>query len=129
MPVVKVSPGAAFRAPDDDVGDAVAVDVAGAAHRDAGIVPTADAVEDEAVGAVEIRELKAGREPATASEDHVAGALVAHAPRIDIGRAYDHVVDAVAVDVARRAHRGANAIARIDAVDDEAVVTVEPGHR
>ena len=44
-----------MRRPDDDVGEAVAVDVAGGGDRDAAVLILRDAIEPEAIAAIEGR--------------------------------------------------------------------------
>ena len=109
--------------PDDQVVDAVAVDVARARDRTAAAVVRVDPVEAEAVDAVERREIEARREAGVGAEDDVAlaGTPVAGSA----GRPDDQVVDAVAVDVARAGDREAAAVVRVDPVEAEAVRPVE----
>ena len=63
------SPGA-----DDQVGEAVAVDVAGRGHRDAALVARRRAAELEAGRAVERREIDVGGKARSLAEHHVARA-------------------------------------------------------
>ena len=118
------------RRADDEVVDAVAVDVAGAAHRAARVVVGIDAFEDEARAAVAARrreqaaQLEGGRKSARAAEHHVALAGSSLAVGVGTIRADDQVVDAVTVDVAGAAHRTARAIVGIDAFEDEALAAI-----
>ena len=59
------------KGPHQDVGVAVAVDVTSGAHRTARIIPHINAVQAEAVAAVERGEVQADRKPAAAAKDHV----------------------------------------------------------
>ena len=110
---------------DDQVSDAVAVNVARVAHRPADGVVHINAVDDEAVGAIQARELEAGAEARGLAEHHVVFAGVFPAVRRSMPRADDHVVDTVAVHVPRGAHRPAAIVLRIDAIDGEAIIAVE----
>ena len=67
--------------PDDQVGEAIAVDVARAAHREARAIVRVDAIEAEAVGAVEGGEVERATEAARVAEHHVALTGIAR-PRI-----------------------------------------------
>ena len=58
--------------PDDQIIDAVAVDVPRAGDREAAVVIRVDPVEAEAVGAVERGEIEARREARGGAEDHIA---------------------------------------------------------
>ena len=72
---------------DDQVADAVAVEIAGGAHRIPRVIADIDALENETVGAVEGNEIDARREHSVdrnvLAEDHVA---VAGAGREGIAR-------------------------------------------
>src|SRR5690606_37697932 len=88
-----------LRCADDQVIEAVAVDVTGTADGPPAHVVPRLAIEAEAVGAVERAERDRRGKPAGLAEHHVArpGTEVV---RIGIRRADDQVVEAVAVDVA-----------------------------
>ena len=73
------------RRPDDQVIDAVAVDVPRARDREAAVVIVVDPVEAEAVGAVERGEIEARREARGGAEHHVALAGVVPAAGIGAG--------------------------------------------
>ena len=109
------------RGPDDQVVDAVAVDVARARDRDAAVVVRVDPVEAEAVRCRRARRdrgsprsrrpcrrRRSSRRRSTRRPDRRAGPD-------------DQVVDAVAVDVARARDRGAAVVVRVDPVEAEAV--------
>ena len=110
---------------DQDVGKAVAVDVAGGADRVAGVIGG----EDDAVGTVHGRDVNTasrrtvgrvlGRQVFAAEED-VGGAVVAFAG-VGAGCADQNVVDAIAVEVAGRAYGPAGVVPG----EDEAVGAVE----
>ncbi len=106
---------------DDHVVEPVAVDVAGRRHRIAAQVEVVDAVEPEAVAAVERREVEIGRKAAVLAEHDVGR------PGPGVGQECpDHdVVEAVAVDVAGRGHREAAVVADVDSIEAEAVGAVE----
>lgn len=63
--------GLASGAPDDDVGQSVAVDVAGGAHGAAGEVEGGLAADFEAVRAVEAGQINRGRKRRAAAEDDI----------------------------------------------------------
>ena len=88
-----------------------------------------DAIQAETVTAVERGEVQAGRKPAAAAKDHVGltGIVVTVTTPVGIIGPHQHVVVAVAVDVAGDAHRTARKISRINAVQAEAVAAVERG--
>ena len=109
---------------DEQVVDTVAVDVAGAADREPGIVLRKNATHDEAVGAGQAIQIHvAPGAQADATEHDVCGAGIERnaAER----RTDEQVVDAVAVDVAGAAHRPAGLAGGDRCVDDEAVVAVQ----
>ena len=90
---------------DDQVGEAVAVDVAGRRDRNAALVDGRHAAELETIRAIESREVEIGAEARGLAEHHVARS--GHAA-VWIGPfgADDQVGEAVAVDVARRGNDG-----------------------
>ena len=112
---------------DDEVVEAIAVDVAGRGHRPAGEIALVLAVDHEAAGAgrdhgkVDLRG-KAGR----LAEDNIAvarkwarveGAITKFCPD-------DEVIEAIAVDVTGGGDRPAGSVVRVLAMDDEAA---DPG--
>jgi hypothetical protein len=112
--------------PDDEIVEAVAVDVAGRGYRNAGEIVHILAMDHESAVAGRHRgEVDLRRKARGLAEHHVAVA------RLDVRIASaiakrcpnDKVVKAVAVDVAGRRHRKAGLIAHIRAMDDEAAVT------
>ena len=111
--------------PDDEVVEAVAVDVAGRGYPNAGYIGGVLAVDDEAAVAGRDRgEVDLRREARRLAEHHVAvaGTVARVAGAIGTGCPDDEVVEAVAVDVAGRGHRMAGLIAHILAMEDEAAV-------
>ena len=111
--------------PDDEVVEAVAVDVAGRGDRNAGLIGRVLAMDDEAaVAGRDGGEVDRGAEAAGLAEHHVAVAgKVARVARARAGECPDdEVVEAVAVDVARRGDRAAGLVVRVLAMDDEAAV-------
>jgi hypothetical protein len=111
---------------DDQVVEAVAVDVAGAADGEAGPVAVGGAVEGEAVGAAQGAQGQRGREAGSA-EHHVRLAAVDAARRP--GGADDDVSEAIAVDVPRVTDGAAGLVAVGDAIEGEAVAAVEARQR
>ena len=101
---------------DDDIVKAVAVDVPGGAHGGAGFIVVRHAVEAEAGGAVEGREIDGGRKTARLAEDHVTSASFV----VGAGRSDNDIVEAVAVDVPGGAHGGAGFIVFRHPVEAEA---------
>src|SRR5262249_19318042 len=79
---VAVAARGATERPDDQVVEAVAVHVPRRAHRKAAMVERVDAVEPEAVAAVQRREVERARPPRRLPEHHVALAGVAVAARV-----------------------------------------------
>ena len=116
--------------PDNQVGEAVAVDVAGRGHRLAGYIVRTFAMDDEAAvargdgGEIDLRSKAAG-----VAEHHVSVACLVTCVAGAVGDQSpdENVIEAVAVDVAGRRDRIAGPIARILAMDDEA--TVAARHR
>ena len=109
---------------DDQVVEAVAVDVAGRGDRDAGPVVAilAEDCQTAAAGG-DGCQVDGRAKAARLAEDHVAVAGVIGldiARRVAARRADDQVVEAVAVDVAGRRDRDARIVAGILAEDDEA---------
>ena len=111
------------QSPDENVIEAVAVDVAGRGDRIAGRIARILAMDDEAAIAARDRgEVNLRREAGGLAEHHiavarpragVAGAVSARSPD-------DDIVEAVAVDIAGRGHRASRHIVRVLAMDDEA---------
>ena len=108
------------RRSDDQITDAVVIDVPGAGDAVAADVTQIDAVEAKAVVAIKVRKIEACPE-ALAAEHHIALAAIA----IGIGSPDDHIIDTVAIDVAGARDREAAPVASIDAVDAEAIAAVE----
>src|SRR5690606_40102645 len=100
------------------------VDVARSVDRIAAEIADGQAVEAEAVGAIERAELDGGGEPAGLAEHHVARSA-RRTVRIGIGCADDQVVEAVAIDVTGAADGPAAVIEPPLAVEAEAVGAVE----
>src|SRR5262245_26754962 len=126
--VAGVAGPVAPRSPDDEVVEAVAVDVPGRRDRAAGLITSILAVDDEtAVPGRDCGKLDL-RKPRGLAEHHVAvagtGAGVAGAVAIICPN--QEVIEAVPVDVAGRGHRPPGAVVRILAMDDEAA---DPGGR
>ena len=97
---------------NDQVVDAVAVDVAGSGDG------TARPVEAEAIVAIERCQIEAGGEAGAGAEDDIARASVIFA---GIRSADDYVIDAVAVDVAGSGYGGAAESVVPGAVEAKAV--------
>ncbi len=103
-PGAAVAMRAASRRTDDQVGIAVAIEVA-RSHGLADAPCRLDSSQGEAVAAVEVRQIDIGRKPAVRAEDHVGHAGVGLAgwrcaDRSGVWRPDDHVCIAVAVDIA-----------------------------
>ena len=114
--------------PDDQVGEAVAVDVARRGDAVAGVVARRIALDDEAVGrresvvrSITCRPPAVDRAEARRLAEHHIGLAGIGAAVVAAGRADDQVGEAVAVDVARRGDAAAGLVARRIALDDEAV--------
>ena len=111
--------------PDDQVVEAVAVDVAAEDTEPTGYIAAILAMDDEAAVAGRDRgEVDLGRKAGGLAEHHIAVARedAGVAGAIAVGSPDDEVVEAVAVDVAGRGDRIAGVIARVLAMDDEAPV-------
>ncbi len=113
-------PSVAGWSADHDVIEAVAVDVPRRGDRGSGAVGVRHAGESEAVGPVEARQVDVGGEPG-----HPAEHDVGRPHRIGPGRADDHIVEAVAVDIAGRGHGRAAVGVEARAAEPEAVGSVE----
>src|SRR5262249_23622028 len=94
-----------------------------AGHCHAGFVVVGCAIESEAVATVETAKVQRGRETAPA-ENHINLAAKDTAPG-GAGGAHEHIVEAVAVDVASSGHRKAGEVVVGGAVEGETVATVE----
>src|SRR5262245_51497627 len=120
--VACVARAVALHSPDDEVVEAVAVDVAGRRYRIAGLVVRVLAMDDEAAVAGRDRgEVDLRRKARGFAEHHVAVARKVAGVAGAIAKVCpdDEVVEAVAVDVTRRGHP-TGAIAGILAMNDEA---------
>jgi hypothetical protein len=115
--------GVAIRCADDQIGEAVAVDVAGSGHAAAAVVAGALAVDDEAAVAGGDRRQLDGAAAALA-EDQIAAPGVGAMRRMAIVRPDDQVGEAVAVEVAGRRDTVATGVVGTLAVDDEAAAAV-----
>ena len=109
-------PFGSARGADDQIVDAVAIDVARPAHRAAGTVTSRGALDDQ-VGVA--REVDGRGKALIGAEHHVAGAGIGTAVRVGTRGADDQIVDAIAIDVARPAHREAGVVIRRGALDDQ----------
>ena len=113
---------------DQQVVETVAVDVATPSHRAARCVPRPDTVEHEAAGSRRDRDqVDAGTKAEFPAEYHEGLAGIGAAGVRGGADCADHqVVDAVAVDVARRGHRPARVVVGVLAMDHE--TTRAAGH-
>src|SRR5262249_23490298 len=107
---------------DDDVIEAIAVDVAGRSDATARIIPRIDPVELEAVRPVQGRKFKDCRKPTGLAEHDVARAGVLIPSWIcAVGADYD-IIECVAVHIPHGGDTETAEIKCIDAVQDEAVL-------
>ena len=90
---------------DDQVVQAVAVDIPGRTDRDTGLVVHGDTMDGEARVSVEGRGVDAGGETAGLAEHDVGFAAVGDARRITVWRTDHQVVESVAIDVPGTTHR------------------------
>ena len=104
---------------DNEIGEAITVDIAGAADRYAAAVIARQAVKTKAIAGGEITERQAGTERVITAENDVARAGQRAAGRTRCTN--QHIVDAVAVDVTCGADRGASQIQARDARDAQAI--------
>ena len=85
--VARVAGAVGRRSPDDEVVEAVAIDVAGRRNRDAGLVSRILPVDDEsAVAGRDSGQVDLGREAAGVAEHHIAVAGVAACVAGAVGR-------------------------------------------
>src|SRR5207248_336655 len=110
--------------PDEQVGEAVAIDIARRAHAAPGDVAGRFAVDLEAVVSVECREVELRGEAARLAKDHVAGPGE-RAMRGGVGGSDEQVDKAVAIDIARRAHAEPGLVAGRFAAELKAGLAVE----
>ena len=112
---------------DDEIVITVGIDVARAAHGNAQAIAGFRAIDAEAIGAVELVDIDDRIEFAFLAKDDVADARFRIVMRIAVRRAHDEIVETVAVDVARAAHRRAklDAVQRVRDRQAEAVIAVE----
>ena len=112
--------------PDDQVVEAVAVDVAGRGHREAARSrrPSSPWMTKPPRAGGDGGEVDRGAEAAGLAEHHIAVAGTSRAVAGAVGamRPDDQVVEAVAVDVAGRGDRASRNVVRLLALDDEAAV-------
>ena len=108
----------AFRRSDDQVGEAVAVDIAGARHAVTAVVERTLAIDDEAAGACRNRR-QVDRRGSGLAEHDVASARGGAAGWVTLGRPDNEVGEPVAVDIAGTRHAEAAGIAQALAVDHE----------
>src|SRR5262249_22899396 len=106
---------------DDEVGEPVAIDVAGGSDREAAFAHSfaveANPLAGRQIGKIDIAS-------GTAAEDKVCRADTGHSAHVAVGRADDQIDDAVAVHVAGRGD-GKAGRSRLLADDAEAVARVE----
>ncbi len=108
---------------------AVAVDVSSRTDRAARVVTGVDAVDLEAVAAVESREVEYRSEGCSRTEDHVGltgiDSTVGVGTRVTTGGPDQDVGVAVAVEVIGSIDREAREVVGVDSLDPEAVCAVE----
>jgi len=111
---------------DDDIVEAIAVDVDVAGNGAAAAVIGRFAVDGEAVGPVEIGEIDAGAEAALAAEHDIGRSVL-----IVIGKgiANDEIVDPVSVDIAGASDAGLTGVEGGPRDDREAASAVEAAQR
>ena len=112
---------------DDQVVDAVAIDVAGRVDRRAAEFTGVLAVDHEAVAAVDqVGHVDVGRKAQRVAVDHIGVAGVGHRVASAVGIAgRDHQVgDAVGVQIASQAHIGAELVAAVLTVEHEAATAL-----
>ncbi len=107
----------AMRRAYDEVIKAVVVHISRGGHAVARIVPCIRTADDEALGRRKIGEVD-GAHLAWLAEDHICFARI-RASIVAMGRAYDQVIEAVAVDVPRRGDAETGPITRAVTLDDE----------
>ena len=111
--------GVATERSDDQVRQAVAIDIAGARDTKAAVVKRGFAVDDEAAGAGCDR-AEVHRQAAGLAEHHIAAAGIDACGRVAMVRTDDQVSQAVAVHIAGTRHADAAFVSPALAVDDEA---------
>src|SRR5262249_5635997 len=116
---------------NEQIVDAVAVDIAGAGYEVARVVKEIDTLEYEpctsiaTCGWIETPQLEVRRKTRGAPKYHVALARV-QAVWVRFGRPNHQIIDTIAVDIARAAYRGAREVPRVYAPENEAGATVAP---
>ena len=116
MPSVASSVRVRALSTNEDVVDPVTIHVAGRGDRFATKVTSIDAVEDEAVGAIQRREIEARVKPGIAAEDEVGLPSVFNSVRVGEQSTNKDVVDPITIHVAGRGDRVATQITCTDAV-------------
>ena len=117
-----VAIGVGIGGADNEVINAIAIDISRAAHRTTGATPI-NAVEDKAIAAVKVGEIQVGVKALVAAKDHIAF------PRgvVSIEGTDDEVIDAITIDIPYAVYRTTGAVKLINAVEDKAIATVEVG--
>ncbi len=111
--------------PDNQVKDAIAIDVPGARHRNAEVVESAKAVNPEAVRGSERREIQRRCETIRLPEHHITLPRVRGCTWMGMEGSDDHVVKAIAIHVSGVRHRMAGVVARQNAIDLESIRAIE----
>ena len=119
--------GVSVRGADDEVGEAIAIRIAGRGYGGTRFVTGRDAIEPEAAGAIQTRERDRGGKTAGLAEEHIAGAGIAFAIRVGLIGADDEVIIAIAIHIAGRGHGSAALVAGRNAIKPEAVAAIQAG--
>ncbi|MEZ5863578.1 MAG: hypothetical protein R3D25_05685 [Geminicoccaceae bacterium] len=120
----EIRPGCRVGA-DDDVGEAVAVQVAGPGEAEPGKAVLVGPLDDEAVAAVEIGRIEARLARPGPAEDDIGLARLGEPVRARVLAADGDVGEAVAVDVAEHGDAAARLVEHGAALDAEPVLAVE----
>ena len=115
----------AFMGANDEIAKAVPIHVPGPGHRPAAVVPKIDAVEAEAVAAIERGEIEARSKASRLAEHHKALPGTVIPVRSAERSADDKIAEAIAIHIPRRRHRPAAYVTGIYAVKPEAVAAIE----
>ena len=106
---------------DNQVSQAIAVDIARARHAPAAVIVQALAIDHKAAAAGGNR-AQVNRHATARAEHHIAAPRAAAAGRVSLRCPDDQVGQAIAVDIARTRHAPAALVARALAVDHKAAV-------
>ncbi len=107
---------------DNQIGQTIAIDIAGTGNADTALVTHPLAVDDKAAGAGRDRR-QVDRRSRRLAEHHIAAPGTAPGSRVAVPRPDNQISQTIAIDIAGTGHTGAAIVNRTMAVDDKAAGT------